>query len=139
MIRKNNVSKPLKEDYIIRIKSSIDQLDNEGSVREEAHDQIELMTRGSLVKKGYVEKIRSEEDKRTYHLHPTQKFMEYNRINLSYLQTIVERCEKRFTTRQLQTLEEMLNIINNELMPEINLDDRKKRQRNLNVMSELEN
>ena len=41
--------------------------------------------------------------------------------------------------QQLQTLEEMLNIINNELMPEINLDDRKKRQRNLNVMSELEN
>ena len=94
---------------------------------------------GSLIKKGYVEKIRSEEDKRTYHLHPTQKFMEYNRINLSYLQTIVERCEKRFTVQQLQTLEEMLNIINNELMPEINLDDRKKRQRNLNVMSELEN
>lgn len=93
----------------------------------------------SLIRKGYVEKIRSEEDKRTYHLHPTQKFMEYNRINLSYLQTIVERCEKRFTVQQLQTLEEMLNIINNELMPEINLDDRKKRQRNLNVMSELEN
>ena len=46
------MSKPIKEDYIIRIKSSIDQLDNEGSVREEAHDQIELMTRGSLVKKG---------------------------------------------------------------------------------------
>ena len=42
----------------------------------------------SLIRKGYVEKIRSEEDKRTYHLHPTQKFMEYNRINLSYLQTI---------------------------------------------------
>ena len=93
----------------------------------------------SLIRKGYVKKIRSEEDKRTYHLHPTQKFMEYNRINLSYLQTIVERCEKRFTVQQLQTLEEMLNIINNELMPEINLDDRKKRQRNLNVMSELEN
>ena len=46
------MSKPIKEDYIIRIKSSIDQLDNEGSVREEARDQIELMTRGSLVKKG---------------------------------------------------------------------------------------
>ena len=44
------MSKPIKEDYIIRIKSSIDQLDNEGSVREEARDQIELMTRGSLVK-----------------------------------------------------------------------------------------
>ena len=52
---------------------------------------------------------------------------------------LVVKDPKRFTVQQLQTLEEMLNIINNELMPEINLDDRKKRQRNLNVMSELEN
>ena len=62
----------------------------------------------------------------------------FSREELSKIR-IVERCEKRFTVQQLQTLEEMLNIINNELMPEINLDDRKKRQRNLNVMSELEN
>lgn len=46
------MSKPIKEDYIIRIKSHIDQFDNEGNVREEDHDKIELMTRGSLVKKG---------------------------------------------------------------------------------------
>ena len=46
------MSKPIKEDYIIRIKSSIDQFDNEGNVREEDRDKIELMTRGSLVKKG---------------------------------------------------------------------------------------
>lgn len=83
----------------------------------------------SLVRKGYVEKIQSEEDKRTYHLKPTQKFMDYNRINLSYLQTVVDRCEKRFSSEQLKTLEETLNIINTELMPEINLDDRRKRQK----------
>ena len=46
------MSKPIKEDYIIRIKSSIDQFDNEGNTREEDHDKIELMSRGSLVKKG---------------------------------------------------------------------------------------
>ena len=46
------MSKPLKEDYIIRIKSSIDQFDNEGVIREEDRDHIELMTRGNLVKKG---------------------------------------------------------------------------------------
>ena len=45
------MSKPL-ENYIIRIKSSIDQFDNEGVIREEDRDHIELMTRGSLVKKG---------------------------------------------------------------------------------------
>ena len=45
------MSKPL-ENYIIRIKSSIDQFDNEGVIREKDRDHIELMTRGSLVKKG---------------------------------------------------------------------------------------
>ena len=44
------MSKPL-ENYIIRIKSSIDQFDNEGVIREENRDHIELMTRGSFTKK----------------------------------------------------------------------------------------
>ena len=46
------MSKPIKEDYIIRIKSYIDQFDSEGNVREEDREHIELMTRGSMVKKG---------------------------------------------------------------------------------------
>ena len=44
------MSKPL-ENYIIRINSSIDQFDNEGVIREEDRDHIELMTRGSFTKK----------------------------------------------------------------------------------------
>ena len=44
------MSKPL-ENYIIRIKSSIDQFVNEGVIREEDRDHIELMTRGSFTKK----------------------------------------------------------------------------------------
>ncbi len=83
----------------------------------------------SLIRKGYLTKVRSKEDKRAFHLHPTQKFLEYNRINDNYLQTIVERCEKRFTKEELETLEKMLNIIDRELMPEIKMDDNRKRQR----------
>ena len=45
-------SKPLNEDYIIRIKSSVEQFESNGSASEEEADRIELMTRGSLVKKG---------------------------------------------------------------------------------------
>ena len=45
------MSKPLKEDYIIRIKSYIDQFDSEGNTKEENRDHIELMTRGSFTKK----------------------------------------------------------------------------------------
>ena len=37
---------------------------------------------GSLVKKGYVEKIQSTTDRREYHLRPTQKYIDY--YNISY-------------------------------------------------------
>ncbi len=46
------MSKAHNENYIIRIKSYIDQFDSEGNTKEEDRDHIELMTRGSLVKKG---------------------------------------------------------------------------------------
>ena len=46
------MSKATNENYIIRIKSYIDQFDSEGNAKEEDRDHIELMTRGSLVKKG---------------------------------------------------------------------------------------
>lgn len=45
------MSKPTKEDFIIRIKSTIDQFDHEGNARAEDREQIELMSRGSLTKK----------------------------------------------------------------------------------------
>ena len=52
MIRKYNVSKPLKEDYIIRIKSRIEQRLDEPAAEEEKEEFVELMTRGSFVLKG---------------------------------------------------------------------------------------
>ena len=38
----------------------------------------------SLVKKGYVERIRSTTDKREYRLRPTQKYIDYYNISYSY-------------------------------------------------------
>ena len=46
------MSKATNENYIIRIKSYIDQFDSEGNTKEEDRDHIELMTRGNLVKMG---------------------------------------------------------------------------------------
>ncbi len=51
---------------------------------------------GSLVHKGYVEKIQSTTDRREYHLRPTQKYIDYYNISYSYLSTVVERVNKRF-------------------------------------------
>lgn len=75
----------------------------------------------NLVKKGYVEKVRSSTDKREYHLHPTKKYIEYYNISYAYLQQVVDRAKKRFSAEDLQKLEQMLHIVSDELMPEIPL------------------
>ena len=41
MIRKNNVSKPLQEDYIIRIKCRIEQRLDEPAAEEEKEEFVE--------------------------------------------------------------------------------------------------
>lgn len=76
---------------------------------------------GSLVRKGYVEKIQSTVDRREYYLRPTQKYIEYYSISYAYLQTVIERARQRFSTEDLDKLEEMLTIINDELMPELDM------------------
>lgn len=75
----------------------------------------------SLIQKGYVEKVRSETDRREYHLHPTQKYMDYYSISYAYLQTVVDRVKARFPAEDVAKLDEMLSVIDRELMPEIDV------------------
>ena len=79
----------------------------------------------SLVKKGYVERMRSTSDKREYHLRPTQKYLDYYNISYSYLHLVMARAKKRFAPEDLARLEDMLRIVSNELMPEIPLPELK--------------
>ena len=65
---------------------------------------------GSLVRKGYVEKIQSTTDRREYHLRPTQKYIDYYNISYSYLSTVVQRVNKRFPKEDVKKLEQMLTI-----------------------------
>ncbi|WP_294542037.1 MarR family transcriptional regulator [uncultured Gemmiger sp.] len=78
----------------------------------------------NLVKKGYVKKVQSETDKREYHLYPTRKYIDYYSISYAYLQKVVDRAKQRFTMEELQSLERMLRIVSDELMPEIPLPAR---------------
>ena len=78
---------------------------------------------GSLVKKGYVEKIQSTTDRREYHLRPTQKYIDYYNISYSYLHTVVERARERFSPEDCAKLEEMLTIVSTELMPELDMEN----------------
>lgn len=75
----------------------------------------------SLVQKGYVEKIQSKEDKREYHLRPTEKYRVYDSITYSYLQEVMKRIRESFPNDDVKKLDEMLGRIASELMPEMKL------------------
>ena len=77
----------------------------------------------SLIKKGYIRKVQSSDDRREYHLEITQKYIDYYNISYSYLSTVVQRVNKRFPKEDVKKLEQMLTIISNELMPELNLEN----------------
>ena len=75
----------------------------------------------SLIRKGYVQKIQSAQDKREYHLRVTEKYKEYYNVSSDYVHVVTERMRQRFTPEECAKLEEMLSIISRELMPEISL------------------
>ena len=76
----------------------------------------------SLVRKGYVDRVQSERDAREYHLVPTQKYLDYYNISTSYVHTVMERIQQRFSPEDLARLEEMLTVMDTELMPEVALE-----------------
>nr|WP_276871234.1 MarR family winged helix-turn-helix transcriptional regulator [Fournierella massiliensis] len=75
----------------------------------------------SLIKKGYLKKVQSENDRREYFLVVTQKYEDYYNISYSYLSTVMNRIKDRFSPEDVAKIEEMLTIISDELMPEIPL------------------
>lgn len=78
----------------------------------------------SLVKKGYIRKVQSPEDRREYHLEVTQKYIDYYNISTSYIEEVMRRITARFPPEDCAKLEEMLTIVNRELMPEVQLPER---------------
>ncbi|WP_026510427.1 MarR family winged helix-turn-helix transcriptional regulator [Butyrivibrio sp. LC3010] len=75
-----------------------------------------------LVQKGYLEKVQSKDDGREFHLRPTKKYLDFCKINQDYLKILMKRCEKRFSPEDYKKLNEMLDIINKELMPELDIE-----------------
>ena len=78
----------------------------------------------SLVKKGYIRKIQSPEDRREYHLEVTQKYIDYYNISSSYMAEVMDRIVHRFPAEDCAKLEEILTVVSRELMPEVPLPDR---------------
>ena len=75
----------------------------------------------SLIKKGYINKIQSEVDRREYHLEVTQKYIDYYNISAAYMVNVMDRIAERFTPEECEKLAEMLNIVSQELMPEVDI------------------
>ena len=77
----------------------------------------------SLIKKGYLQKVQSEADRREYHLQVTQKYINYYNISETYMVEVMDRIAKRFSHEDCEKLEWMLNIVNDELMPEVDISE----------------
>ncbi len=72
-----------------------------------------------LVRKGYLDKVQSQVDKREYHLVPTQKYHDYYNISNNYVAKVMGRVRERFTPDELAQFVGMLQIISDELMEEV--------------------
>ena len=75
----------------------------------------------SLIQKGYVEKIQSPNDRREYHLRPTQKFRDYYSLSSTYIREVMDRVRERFTPEEVAQMDRVLDIVGQELMPEVTL------------------
>lgn len=75
----------------------------------------------SLVQKGYLTKVRSDEDRREYFLRPTQKYYDYCRLSLGYVEKVSARVEERFSPEELEIANRVLRVMSDELMPEVDL------------------
>ena len=76
----------------------------------------------SLIKKGYLRKVQSEDDRREYHLEVTQKYIDYYNISSSYMVEVMDRVAERFSPEDCAKLEEILTVVSRELMPEVRLN-----------------
>lgn len=74
-----------------------------------------------LIDKGYIKKVQSEKDRREFHLHVTDKYLEYLNLSEGYVKTVAERAEERFTEERIETLNDILNDMSDFLMKEVDI------------------
>ena len=74
-----------------------------------------------LIDKGYIEKIQSEKDRREFHLHVTDKYLDYLNLSQGYVTTVAKRAEEEFTPERAAELDSILEDMSNDLMKEVNI------------------
>lgn len=78
----------------------------------------------SLIQKGYIRKTQSMEDKREYHIEVTDRYYEYYNLSQNYVKQVSERIEQEFSPEEVRTLNDMLNKVSHELMPEVKVPEK---------------
>lgn len=72
----------------------------------------------SLMKKGYLKRENSDQDRREYYLVLSEKYYGYLELMNSYIHKVIERTNERFDQVDIDKLTEILGIVSKELMPE---------------------
>ena len=70
----------------------------------------------SLIKKGYLEKVQSQDDKREFHLKVTDKYINYYNLSSDYVKTVADRMKDKFPEEDLELVERIVTETINELM-----------------------
>lgn len=72
----------------------------------------------SLVRKGYISREYSSEDRRECRLSVTDKFLKAYAINEEYISVLSQRISERFTPEETALFEKIMVTMSKELMPE---------------------
>ena len=82
----------------------------------------------SLIRKGYLVRQNSSLDRREYHLVLSDKFYSYMSLLTSYEDTVMARIRDRFSQEDLESFDRILRTISDELMPECDAMDMKRKE-----------
>jgi DNA-binding MarR family transcriptional regulator len=72
----------------------------------------------SLISKGYINKVLSEDDRREYHLHIADRFYTYYDDKNSFLSDAVKRLESTHSSEDMALFEKILHEMNEALNQE---------------------
>ncbi len=73
----------------------------------------------NLVKKGHVEKVRSQKDRRQVHLFVTEKFKEQYHVNYRYVDEIIDCLQDKVSDEELETFKKVLEIMDDGVLEHV--------------------
>lgn len=68
----------------------------------------------NLIKKGYLNKVQSDNDKREYHLQVTEKYINYYNVSASYVSEVLKSCRESMSDKEWSEFYHALSCIEKE-------------------------